>query len=207
MHRQAEEFQRHRDELTRIREETLAQRQGIVERHNREREDLRRLQEELEQKAAHLRAQEQAFEEELRTRRQAVEEELQRLREDTEAEVRRWRGDGGQNLSELHDQIEKEILARYRTRTEELDRFQLSLARRRFSFGNVNRPSIRNSAATSLAPRPWPNAKPPSPRGKKTSPQHAKSWVSSATRSTSNTAPAKPITAAATPNSPTERQR
>ncbi len=70
---------------------------------------------------------EAGLEAELSARRLAFEDELREQRRKAEEEMRQWREQNSGNIAALRAQIEAEAQAKIRQRTEELDRYHLSL--------------------------------------------------------------------------------
>jgi chromosome segregation ATPase len=125
--RRQSEIQRQQDDLLKLREETLATRRELNERFSDKRGQLAKASDSVRESVEAIRLREQNFEAELAARQQAFEDELNQKRARAEEELKNWHNRGASGLTHLREQVEGEIAARHRQRSEELDRFQLSL--------------------------------------------------------------------------------
>ncbi|MCE9533620.1 MAG: hypothetical protein K8T89_21215 [Planctomycetes bacterium] len=115
------------DGLIRLRDEVVAARNNQQQQFHGSRDEQTKAQSEMREALEKIRKREENLEAELALRRQAFEDELHQRREQAEQELRQWHDHGASGLTHMREQVEHEVSVKFRQRSEELDRFQLSL--------------------------------------------------------------------------------
>ena len=127
LHRRQNELNAQQEELLKLREETLATRRDNQDQLAEKRDRLTKDREAGRESLESIRKREENLEAEFAGRRETFEADLKERREKAESELRQWHNQGASGLTNLREQIERELSVKTRSRAEELDRFQLSL--------------------------------------------------------------------------------